>query len=166
MMCQLCGEQPAAVHLKQIVGGEVRELNVCEGCASKNGFDVHSPLDMADFLFGLGTPPAPAETAEETTCPACHFRDSDFRRLSRLGCPRCYEAFAEMLNPMIENMHRGTEHRGKVAARAASAAQLKVLEGQLEAAVTEQRFEDAARIRDRMQGLRAAMAGDHAAVAP
>jgi len=77
-------------------------------------------------------------------------RRSDFKKTSRLGCPACYEAFAEELTPLLAAVHKGTHHIGKVPAGAAhdSPAEIVALQKQLNEAVAGERYEEAARLRD------------------
>jgi len=158
MVCEICKEKEASVHLKQICNGQMKEMRICEQCARENGFDAQSPLAMTDFLFGLGASPAepPAET--ERVCGVCHMRSCDFRKTSRLGCAHCYEAFRPELAPMIESMHHGLRHTGKVPAGEAAGLEAAALRDALETAVHEQRFEDAAVLRDRLRACDAAPA--------
>jgi len=151
MVCEICQQREASVHLKQICNGQMKEMRICEQCARENGFDVQSPLAMTDFLFGLGSTPAEPSADTERVCSVCHMRSCDLRKTSRLGCAHCYEAFRSELEPMIENMHYGPRHTGKVPAGEAAGLEAAALREALEAAVHEQRFEDAAVLRDRLR---------------
>lgn len=154
MKCQICDENEASVHFKQIVNGESRELFVCEDCAAENGFDVHSPMSMTDFLFGMGAPERQEQTGPDRDCPVCRMPLSDFRKSSRLGCPACYEAFAEDLACYLAAIHTGTRHVGKVPEGEKLTAQVVSLQKALESAVVRQDFEEAAKLRDTINELR------------
>lgn len=157
MLCEFCKQNEASVHFKQVCNGEVREMDICPACAKKHGFEVQSPLAMADFLFGLGGDTATHKpAAPEISCPACHMRPSDFKKTGRLGCPRCYETFAEQLKPMLRNMHEDTTHTGKMLAREQRSRELQVLRADLQEAVARQDFEQAAVLRDRIKEVEAA----------
>jgi protein arginine kinase activator len=156
MQCELCKEKKATVHFKQVNDGAVQEMYICEACAARKGFDVGSPVGLSDFLFGIGSPgPGEKPPADDRACPACHMRRSDFRKTSRLGCPSCYETFADELAPMLEDMHRGLAHVGKVPAGATPASRGAALRQALEGAVAAQNFEEAARLRDLIRELSA-----------
>jgi hypothetical protein len=43
---------------------------------------------------------------------------ADFKKQGRFGCPACYDAFKGILDPMLEGMHKGTVHSGKVPQKA------------------------------------------------
>lgn len=155
MQCEICHGKEACVHVKQIVNGDVSELHACLECAEKQGISVHGTPALGSMLFGAaGTDKAPDPTLPEVSCPECHMRESDFRRTHRLGCPVCYDAFKEQLGPMLREMHRGCAHAGKVPAGEQAIVELRALEEELAVAVKEQRFEDAAALRDRIGELR------------
>lgn len=155
MKCEICHQNEASVHFKQVFEGAVKEMFVCELCAKTNGFDPKSPMSLTDFLFGIGLEQEnlPAE-GDTRICPKCGMRQSDFRKKSRLGCSACYEAFFDEIMPLLMAMHRGVRHVGKVPAIARVSQEISSLQLALDDAVTEQRFEDAAMIRDRLASLK------------
>lgn len=159
MLCESCKKNEATVHLTQVADDTVKKIHLCEECAAKSGLDVHGSVSITDLLLGLGKALAPRAQAgeEEKACPRCHMRPSDFKKAGRLGCPGCYEAFAVELGPLIKGMHRSEQHVGKKpAARgpAIGAEDLEVLQQALERAIAEEKFEEAARLRDRLQAAR------------
>ncbi len=163
MKCQICQQNDATIHFKQAVDGEVRELNVCQACAAKNGFDMQSPVALTDFLFGVGAPDAEDADVLDKTCPACGLTLAAFRKGGRVGCARCYDAFAEELAPMLQDMHRAGKHVGKVPVCQRLSAEVDALQKALERAVAGEDFEEAAALRDRIRGLRTRPAGTAAA---
>jgi len=162
VQCQICNKNEATLHFKQVAEGSVKDLYVCEKCAAENGLDPHSPLSVTDFLFGLGMKSKDEEKTQDRTCPACGMRTRDFKKTSRLGCAQCYEVFSEPLAPLLSSVHKGTRHRGKVPARERVAVRVAGLREKLNAAVATQDFEEAARLRDQIKGLKT---GDGAAPA-
>lgn len=154
MKCQICKTNEATVHFKQAIEGEVRELNCCQDCAAKNGFDMQSPMALTDFLFGLGMQDAGGDDPDDRVCATCGLTRAVFRKTSRLGCARCYETFAEELAPMLQDMHRAAEHAGKVPATARVSAEAAALQKAMERAVAEEDFEEAAKLRDRLREMR------------
>lgn len=156
MKCEMCEDQDAVVHFTQVIDGKVKKLHLCEGCAVKSGLDIENPAALTDMLLGVGIQKSesgkPARPAADKTCQQCQMRFSDFKKTSRLGCPICYDSFAGDLELMLEGMHRGTQHVGKIPARAAGFCQRQAeqdgLRKALEAAVGAENYEEAARIRD------------------
>ena len=160
MLCELCKEHEATVHLTQVVGSEVKKVNLCETCAAKSGLDIKGTISITDLLLGLGGGNKAAREDEvERACPRCHMRRSDFKKTGRLGCAECYETFAEELGPMLHNMHRAHQHTGKIPARESLrvqvTAEVAALQKALEKSVAAENFEEAAKLRDRIQALRA-----------
>ena len=163
MLCENCNENEATVHFKQVMNGVSEEMHLCAECAKSRGINVVPPLGLTDFLLGVGAAPAPAPGPHDNrSCPGCHMRLGDFRKTSRLGCPTCYEAFGDELKPLLESMHRDTRHVGKVPASARAEAKIAGLRKSLGDAVAEQRFEDAAHIRDQIKELRGPQAAGDA----
>jgi protein arginine kinase activator len=167
MICESCKEREATVHLTQVVDGAIKKLHLCEECAAKSGFDVHGPISITDILLGMGGAKETAPETPERTCPRCHMRRTDFKKSGRFGCAMCYEAFAEDLPSLLRAMHRSGQHVGKIpASRSAGIqmeAELATLQQALERAIAEERFEEAARIRDEIQKgrIRIAAAQQH-----
>ncbi len=91
-------------------------------------------------------------------CERCGFTPAEFKKLGRFGCPACYEAFRNLVDPMLENMHNGISHTGKVPTRALERRsvydRLTRLEIDLTEAIKSERYEDAARARDEINQVK------------
>ena len=152
MLCELCKEREASVHLTQVIDGAIKKLHLCEDCAAKSGVDVHGPLSISDILLGLGVQKEPMGAGSERSCPRCHMRRTDFKKTGRFGCAECYTAFAEELPPLLKAMHRADRHTGKIpqreSARVLGSAELATLQQNMEKAIAGENFEEAARLRD------------------
>jgi protein arginine kinase activator len=179
MICEICKEREATVHLTQVMDGQVKKMHICETCAAKSGFDVNGPLSITDILMGMGMKKPESEAAVETpalpvavesaglerTCPRCHMRRTDFKKGGRFGCPECYAAFADELPPLLKAMHRSDHHTGKVPAgqgmRLKAAAEISMLQTRLKKAIAAEAYEEAATLRDELEAARrkAAAAG-------
>ena len=76
----------------------------------------------------------------------------EFKNAGRFGCPHDYDVFREPLLPLLERIHRGSKHVGKVPANALRLAalqtELRELRQQLRSAVEQEAYEEAARLRD------------------
>ena len=154
MLCETCGKNEATVNLTQITEGEVRKLNLCKDCAAARNISLNGPISLTDILFGLGSTIREADSRPDAACPNCHMRRSDFKKTSQLGCATCYTTFADDLTPVLRSMHNKLRHAGKVPATELRNVKLSQLETGLRTAVTEQRFEDAARLRDCIRVLK------------
>ena len=148
IMCELCSDAEATVQVTQVIQGEVKKWNLCETCANQEGFDVQGPVSFDDILFGMGDGPSTPTSQEPKSCPDCHMQRSDFKKSNRLGCPSCYEVFTFELRPLIEAMHKGDKHVGKIPENQRLCAEMAKLQAELDKAVSDQNFEEAARLRD------------------
>ena len=110
---------------------------------------------LADLLLGLGAAQEMERGGNTQKCPVCGFGQSDFKKTGRLGCATCYQTFAEGLTPLLKGMHKGVAHVGKVPSRLAMTlereSRLKDLHRELRQAVTDENYESAAQIRDRIR---------------
>lgn len=164
MLCMVCKEKEAKVHLTQIVGEKMQKVDLCEDCAGKKGVNDPTGFSLADLLLGLGASQEMEQAAggAEVRCPKCGFTQADFKKAGRLGCPDCYTAFAEGLEGLLKTMHKGTRHAGKVPQAHAQtrdiAEKLKLLQKKLDKAVTDENFEQAALTRDEIKIAREKLA--------
>jgi protein arginine kinase activator len=158
LKCDLCSN-PATVHLTQIVNNKVHKVDLCEDCAQAKGVTDPSGFSLADLLLKASLNPEPA-TPAGMRCEQCGFTQADFKKQGRFGCPHCYDTFGSTLEPMLDNMHKGTAHVGKVPQRALDRKslhdRLAKLESELQEAIRSERYEEAARFRDEIQQVRQA----------
>lgn len=162
MKCDICKIREATVHLTEIINNKVTKLHLCEQCARQKSQEMEEHFGLADLLAGLSDI-IPAvdknqRVAEATAkCPSCEFTFQHFRKMGRLGCPNCYEAFKDQLNPLLKKIHGSDTHIGKAPLKKAPARSeavlLRDLRMKLEKAVKTEEFEEAARLRDRIRAL-------------
>jgi protein arginine kinase activator len=159
LQCDLCGK-PATVHLTQIVNSKMHKVDLCEACAQAKGVTDPGGFSLADLLLKASLNPeaAIAGSAPGEECPSCGFTPGDFKKHGRFGCPQCYRTFEGMVGPMLDNMHKGVRHVGKVPVKALERRSLlervATLESGLAEAIKTERYEDAARLRDELSEAR------------
>jgi protein arginine kinase activator len=152
--CGRCSK-PAVLHITELRHGEVQALHLCEACAKE--YLSNAPTEAPEELPADITTEAGEELDEldQQVCPNCGISFKEFRAQGRLGCPHDYVAFENELLPLLENIHGETSHCGKVPKRAPFSSQqqfeLIKLRSELRSAVDEERYEDAARIRDEIR---------------
>ena len=146
--CSQCNK-PATIHLTQIINNKIHKVDLCEDCPYKQGVTDPEGFSLADFLL---KPPATLITDQAVKCEVCGFTPKDFKKSGRFGCPQCYEAFKEILGPMLTNMHKDVLHRGKVPekalARMSRQRRVDQLQSDLGEAIKSENYEEAARLRD------------------
>ena len=90
-------------------------------------------------------------------CPACAFTYNDFKKVGRLGCGECYDAFKKQLTPLLKRIHSADRHVGKVPLTAGKTVKdtrnLQDLRIKMEKAIQFEEFEEAARLRDQIKEL-------------
>jgi protein arginine kinase activator len=157
LKCSHCN-QAATVHLTQIVNNKIIKVDLCESCAQAKGVTDPEGFSLADLLSKTNLTPEAA--GPEIICPDCGMRTADFRRTGRLGCATCYQHFVPLLRPVLEDMHAGTVHKGKVPqialARQHTVAEVQALESALKRAIEEEAYEDAAKYRDQIHAIKQA----------
>lgn len=160
MLCDICGKNPATVHLTEIVDDQMAELHLCEECARKKSEQMEQQFGLSDLLAGLAEFGKPVQEKEDVTlkCKKCGFTFANFKKIGRLGCGDCYDSFRKYLGPLLKRIHGSSRHAGKVPLRQARAGKagtdlLTNLRYKLQKAIETEAFEEAARIRDQIREL-------------
>jgi protein arginine kinase activator len=156
MKCQICSK-PAKVHLTHILNNKIQKVDLCDECAKAKGVTDATGFGLADLVVKAAL--ANGSISDQFICETCGFTQANFKMLGRLGCPDCWDRFRDVLEPILANMHRGTRHTGKsplkLLARQQVRDQIAKLKADLKAAISTERYEDAARIRDELSQLQA-----------
>ena len=153
--CKFCG-QPATVHLTDILHKQKSETHLCEACARAKQILPDQPgahFDLQGLVeLVMGQHGAPEDAIPgQPTCPACGLKYAEFRAEGRLGCPLDYDEFAAPLTILLERVHRATGHCGKVPGGRRGRMGLGGLRAELADAISGERYEDAAALRDRIR---------------
>ena len=170
MKCTHCHEREATTHIKKNINGKREEMHLCSECAKElgvmNEFNFE-PFSMDSFfgnLLGAGAA-ALNSLAGVDRCTYCGSSFNDVVSSGQVGCAHCYDKFEDLLFPSIEKLHGRAKHIGKSvtyteesepAAQeepAAAGSELDKLKAELKKAVKEQRFEDAAVLRDKIKAI-------------
>jgi len=130
------------VATRTLVNGVGAQVSLCEMCAVQVGGSPSMHKMLMPVLMGEVLPAVNA-------CPNCRTTLRQLHQSSLLGCAECYRYFREPLQATVHRLQGASCHRGR-RPRGADGADLKEM---LEAAVSEQRFEDAAQLRDRIRAL-------------
>ena len=130
MLCQNCKKNEATTHIKRVVNGEATESHLCHSCAQNSGFD-------------------------------------DIIKSGKVGCADCYEKFYNKLLPSIQRIHGKAKHAGKVPVihetvtakkeepkEKTAEDKIAELNLQMQKAIEEQNFEQAAVLRDEIKSLK------------
>ncbi len=161
MVCEICRESIATVHLTEIVNNTKKEIHLCEGCAQEKGVAIHSHvknLSIPEFFGQLVESRDGASESAAPRCSGCGITYQSFRNSGKLGCPECYVAFQVEMEHLFEKIHAGAiRHRGKVPSRLDRSLrrkqELEELRTELMSAVEHEEYEHAAELRDRIHDL-------------
>ena len=182
MICERCHKKEATVHITEVLNGSRTEKYLCQDCAAQEK-GMHFQQDffsdpftdffgrdsLFDRLWGNGN----ERLTGSLSCPSCGTTYQDFRQSGKLGCPSCYEAFREKLRPLFQQAGGSHNHTGKGPKISISTdgdadtsgsvknpeAEKKVspevaeLNKKLQQCIKEERYEDAARIRDEIKRI-------------
>jgi len=165
MLCDVCAKFPATVHLTEIIDEQMNELHLCEDCARHKSAAMEQQFGLSDLLAGMADFEKPSGKEEEAVtikCPSCGLTYADFKKIGRLGCGECYNAFRKYLAPLLKRIHGSSQHIGKNPAKTKVAIKpykkkigLLELKTQLQAAIRQEAFEEAARLRDQIKEMEA-----------
>ncbi len=179
MKCTNCKKNEATVFYREVINGKETKYALCPDCAAemekKNGpffskFEMPDMSHMFDFDFpdvfgggllgGLLGGSLPEKTRRNAKrCPKCNATFDEICNEGKAGCPECYEVFKEEFAPTLGRLHGNSVHRGRAPAglKAEKSRENEVasLEKQLKKAVSDEKYEDAAVLRDRLRELRA-----------
>ena len=167
MVCDVCKTNQATVHLTEIIDEEMTELHLCEECARKKSASMEQSFGLSDLLAGLADFGAQLgeEADSKAACANCALTYEDFKRIGRLGCSECYQAFRKSLSGLLKRIQGSGQHVGKVPKGSAvlqappapvkekPKSELQEFREKLKAAVAEENFEEAAKLRDKIREL-------------
>jgi protein arginine kinase activator len=167
--CELCGEEPATMHLLRVVHGTVSHTHLCAHCAEGMAEQTEGlalVLAVPSVLRSLSKrsstgheegAEASATGQEESFCGVCGTTLSDLKESGMVGCANCYRIFADHLEATVRREAEPVEHLGKVPLRGPESDSLRHemmrLERMLRELVEHERFEEAAGVRDRLAEL-------------
>ena len=164
MLCDVCGKNPATVHLTEIIDEQMNELHLCEDCAHQKSAAMEQQFGLSDLLAGMADFEKPSANKEEemitAKCPDCGLTYTDFKKIGRLGCGECYNVFRKYLAPLLKRIHGSNQHIGKNPLKTKTITKVykkktdvEELKSQLQKAIQKEAFEEAARLRDQIKEI-------------
>lgn len=172
MLCDVCKKKEAKIYYTEIINGKKTEQHLCEDCATEHStFKAISALSnqevsLGGMLFGLlGNLNKTEEvevSSEAPSCKTCGLTYEEFLKNGKFGCPNCYQNFGKVLNKNLRSIHGADMHTGKKPVGYISEAkrlvnqlpELEKLSIQLQQAVEQEQYEEAAKLRDRIKELK------------
>lgn len=178
MLCQKCNKKEANVKYTEIINGEKREMMLCEECSHNLGLDsidLKMPIDFSSFFGGLledeeynSSEFMPLfQTVKELKCDNCNLTYDEFINQGKFGCPDCYDVFSNKIDSLLKRIHGSNEYKGRKALNGRientksiknenkkevkEESKIEKLQKDLKKAIADERYEDAAKIRDEIK---------------
>lgn len=175
MLCENCKKREANVRYSENINGIKKEMHLCEECSKKLGItdkmDFKMPsLDFSglfgSFLEDFGTSDFMPLLNEVKLikCDGCGSTFDDIINTGRYGCANCYDVFEDRMDPILKKLQGDNRHNGRLGKISDNNVKfnnnetekldnkadnkLKKLQEELKQAIKEERYEDAAKIRD------------------
>ena len=143
MKCEICHQNDAEQPIVKTENGVQTELYVCKSCAAQLKVGQIGKYSLADVLFDFSSAKQEeVATVPETeqVCPMCGMTFAKIHATRRVGCPHCYTFFENQLERMVALF--GLTDIDLIVKDVSD------LKQKLEVAIAEERFEEAAVIRD------------------
>jgi len=137
------------------------KMHLCEDCAKEKSEEMEAHFGLSDLLAGLADMAEIEETdvKKGAKCSFCGFTFNDFRRVGRLGCPKCYETFENQLASLLRRIHGQDRHMGKLPVTTVKgklsneAKDLHAFKIKLQQAISKEAYEEAAVLRDKIKEI-------------
>lgn len=163
-ICYECKNKLATVHIKKILNNSITEVHLCTDCANEKFGAQEALLSPQIFLPNIiaNLVPAFAENQNQMQhtkekCPICGCGFADFINTGLLGCSNCYNVFSKELNEIIRKIHGSTQHKGKIVSKSFDKLKekrsIEELKKQLEELVKLEKYEEAAKLRDKIKKI-------------
>lgn len=184
MLCQKCKKNNATFFYTQSVNGNTYSVALCDECKKEQfpntEHNSHYNL-LSENIFNTSLFPSSLfytpfldQTKEEKRCSSC--KASFFELCNgRAFCPECYRVFSEELGGSLKNMHGSAVHKGRRPSRECAEttaafeksekepkkeSEIYLLKEKLQKAINEERYEDAASLRDKIKELESKRKGE------
>jgi len=169
MLCERCKKNEASIHLSEVIKDMKSEIHLCEACANEVGLNAKISdfsISIPEMLTFLNVDDI-TDYKDDKFCTVCGFGFNDYKKDGKLGCPRCYNSMSEFITSVIINHHGDKRHTGKsprynektycsdddLKNYKVNDENANDLQAQLESAIDEERYEEAAILRDKIRGL-------------
>ena len=152
MLCSHCNKREANFHYKQVNNGNYTEMHLCSECAKELGY-----LSTGEQHLSLGLAKQNQSINKGLSCSCCGTTFAEFKKTGFAGCDKCYDVFAKDVENILSRIQPATTHKGKIAGPEGEeirrSNEIKELKDKLRSAIVDERYEDAAKIRDTIKEL-------------
>ncbi len=172
MKCERCKKNDATIHLSEIVKDVKSEVHLCEYCAREVGLNTRGPgfsFSLPEMLTFFNVDDL-VDYNDGQVCSTCGCSFPEYKREGKLGCPDCYIYLEKHVEGIISDYYGEKKYSGKLpvninftsgkinnAAVKKSEHTIAELKAELDQAIHEERYEEAAILRDKINGLSKSM---------
>ena len=181
MLCENCGKREANVRYSENINGVKKEMHLCEECSQKLGISSKMDFSMpsldipsffGSFLEDFSTPEFMPllNGVKQLTCDSCGSTFDDIINTGRYGCANCYDVFEDRMDPILKKLQGANRHVGRLGKisnnnlkfqdkenktnkKEEKTNPVDKLQEDLKKAIKEERYEDAAKIRDEIKKI-------------
>lgn len=183
MLCENCRKREANVKYSENINGVKKELNLCEECSKKLGITQMSfniPIDFSNFFGGFMEDFVTPEfmpllqEIKQLKCNNCGYTFDDIAKTGKMGCEECYSVFEDRIDPILKKIQGSNHHIGRIGKIIDNKIsnknnenkinqkddkpqkeqdRLSELKQELKQAIQEERYEEAAKIRDEIKKI-------------
>lgn len=162
MICPKCGNKLATIRYAEVVDGKVTERYLCPDCIAKYQKEAGAGFALADDTPTTADRPSAERLVNEAVraqraCPSCGTPLTTVVDDGMVGCRTCFDHFGKEIDSILEGLHRGMQHKGKVSkldnTRARTRADLQNKRQLLRTMLKAENYEEAARLRDEIRAL-------------
>ena len=176
MLCQNCGKNEVTFRYTQVINGVKKEMNLCDNCARELGLkdmNFSMPISFSNFLsdffndYSDNLLPSFMGT-QVKECNNCGTTFDEFLNTGEFGCSDCYDIFEDRISPILKNLQGANRHIGRgyreITPSTANKekvrksvdkkeSKLEKLQKDLQKAIKEEKYEEAAKIRDEIKAM-------------
>ena len=147
-----------------------------------DNINFNMPINFSSFFGGLLEDEYNSQefmplfqTVKELKCKSCNMSYDEFINQGKFGCPDCYDVFSTKIDTLLKRIHGSNEYLGRKSLRNSlskkeqenvgvdahinpqneqgNKSKLEKLQQDLKKAIADERYEDAAKIRDEINQL-------------
>ncbi len=158
MKCDRCGNV-ATTKIRTVVNGVAVEKNLCDSCASMEGYSITPQTGLAGVLASMFGDALSTGVVEKKSCSVCGATFNDIANSGKVGCAECYKTFKNDLVPYLKRVHGSVKHIGKISDKnqlgEINEETIDSLREELKELISEENYEQAAVVRDKIKKLEA-----------
>ena len=165
MLCDICGKEEAVLYIKEIIGNNTYQINICQNCEINSNI-IEKCLELEfnniDTIFP-NYKSVPSKKKKKSVsnpnklCKTCGYSLDSFLKTGILSCPKCYEHLKYDINKVLKEIHKDVNHIGKVSNKNLTykdiETKIEKYKEEIELLIKIEKYEEAALIRDKLDNL-------------